>query len=157
MSHSSLTWILAADDTRAHIFAREDGHLTPVLDLAAEDVAEIELTNRTVGRIGSSRTEHHKYEPTMDESRQREIAFARKIAAALSDSASKGKFESLVITAAPGMLGYLRDEIDEHTKQLLVATVSKELANLPQPDLKARLMAILRDPDVMSDTTKHLQ
>jgi protein required for attachment to host cells len=156
MPHSSPTWILAADDARAQIFAKEEDRLMPVLDMSTGDDGEIELTNRTVGRTAGSRTQHHKYEPSMAESRQRATSFARRIAAALKGSAAQGRFESLVIAAAPGMLGYLREAIDDHTKERLVATVSKELAHLPEEDLKARLMAILRDPDVMSGEHKHL-
>lgn len=156
MTHSPLTWILAADDARAHVFAKERDHLTPVLDLAAYDEAEIELTNKSVGRTASSPAKRHKYEPSMEQSRQRATSFARRIASVLKDSALQGKYESLVIAAAPSMLGYLREQLDEHTKERLIATVGKELAHLPEPDLMARLMVILQDPDIISGRTERL-
>ncbi len=148
--HSQKTWIMAADDVSAHIFARQDGHLKSVSDLFAEDQAEIEMTNDTVGRTGSSPTERHKYEPSMDQSRQRELSFAHQIGILLNDAASRQAFDQLVIVAAPKMLGYLRGELDGQAKQHVVAEVNKEFANLKGRALEEKLLGILHDSDIMS-------
>jgi protein required for attachment to host cells len=155
MPHLPRTWIIAADDAAAHIFEREDGHLKPVSDMTAHEDAETELGNRTVGRTGSSATERHKYEPTMTESRQHELLFAHQIAAVLNDAAARRAFEKLVVVAAPKMLGYLREYMDDTARKYVATEVNKELANLPSRELQERLLDILHDPDIMSGSNRH--
>lgn len=153
MANLPTTWIVAADDAKAHIFAREDGHLKPVSDLVAHDDAEIEINNRTVGRTGSSMTERHKYEPAMQQSRQRDLSFAHQVAILLNDAAARQAFDKLVVVAAPKMLGYLRDELNDQTRKHIAAEVNKEYANLPSRELQEKLMGILHDPDIMSGSS----
>jgi protein required for attachment to host cells len=144
------TWVIAADDISAHIFERRDGHLKPVSDLQPQEDTETEMTNRTLGRTGSSPTERHKYEPSMAQGRQHESAFAHQIAILLNDAAARQAFDKLVMVAPPGMLGLLRAELSDQARRHVAAEVDKEFSNLPPPELQERLMGILRDPDIMS-------
>lgn len=151
--HPPKTWVVAADDFHAHIFERRDGQLKAVSDLKPAHDAEIEMGNGFVGRIGpmgNSSSARHKFEPSMQQSRQEEIAFAHQIALLLNDAAGRDAFEKLVIVAAPQMLGYLRDGMNDQTRRRVAAEVSKEFANLPSPELQERLLSILSDPDLMS-------
>lgn len=151
--HPPKTWVVAADDFQAHIFERKDGHLKPVSDLQPAHDAKIEMGNGFTGRIGqmsSGVKARHKFEPSMGQSRQEELAFAHQIAILLNDAAARDAFEKLVVVATPQMLGFLRGEMTEKTRGRVAAEVNKEFANLPSPELQERLMGILRDPDIMS-------
>lgn len=143
------TWILAADERAARLFSRDGDRLKPITDFVAGDPGiETEITNRTVGRSAvPGAAGHHKLEPTMEQSRQIQTAFAGKIASVINDAARRDSFERLVVVAAPKMLGYLRDCLDDKVKEHITAEINKEFAHLSEHKLQESLLEILNDPD----------
>jgi protein required for attachment to host cells len=150
MAQKQRTWVVAADKASAHIFARDEGRLKSISDLYADDSAIIDMGNKFTGRTGSSPTERHKYEPSMAQSHQREMALAHQVAILINDAAARQAFDALIIVATPQMLGYLRDGLDDQARLRVTAEVGKEFAQLPFPELQERLMGILHNPDIMS-------
>jgi protein required for attachment to host cells len=142
------TWILAADERAARIFSRQGDSLKPITDLVAgEPGVETEISNSTVGRTTAPRAARHKLEPTMEQSRQIQTAFAGKIASVINDAARRDAFEQLVVVAAPKMLGYLRDRLDDNARRHITAEIDKEFAHLAEHKLEKKLLEILKDPD----------
>lgn len=54
--------------------------------------------------------------------------FANTIAADLSKSRAEGLFDAIILVAEPGFLGVLREALDKPTAQIVVDSVTKNLA-----------------------------
>lgn len=60
-----------------------------------------------------------------------EERFAKDLAERLRDWAMRGRFERLIMVAAPRVLGVLRDEMHDEVRRRIVAEVDKDLSNHP--------------------------
>jgi len=65
----------------------------------------------------------------------RERKFLERLADVLAEQRAAGKFERLVIAAAPAALGDLRPALSEGVREAVLAELPKDLTNLPTPKL----------------------
>lgn len=144
------TWILIADESTVKIFTRQGGgfemlgKMSPNMD----EQAEIELTNKTIGRgNGFGGNRHFGYEPTLGESRQTEIAFAKDVASWLEKARGRDAFEKLVLIAAPKMLGELRAVLCKNVQECITAEISKDLAGHDDKHLAVELPKLIPGPE----------
>lgn len=134
------TWVLVADATAARIFSA----VSPVAPLTEEtqipnpeaipDAAD--RPGRGFSRMGGHR---HAFEPRVDPKTQGMYVYAKKLAEVLAEGRVKGRFESLVVVAAPHLLGLIRGELDGPTAKLLSREVGKDLAALDAGAIRAAL------------------
>jgi len=65
----------------------------------------------------------------------RERRFAGELAALLNDKHAAGRFDRLVIAAAPAALGDIRPALADEVRQVILAEIPKDLTNVPLPHL----------------------
>jgi len=138
------TYVLVADGTRARVFVtdRPQGPLREIEDMVhpegrlhARDLTS-DLPGRTHDRAGQGR--HSLEEPT-DPRRAENQAFAHRIAEYLKALHEREPGISLVLVAAPALLGLLRKQIDKTTSNAVEREVDKNLAQLGAAEISKRL------------------
>ncbi len=138
------SWLLLADEKIARIFAKHGKQLEAIDEMQSALPVPIGIHNDTLGRGGAAGSGRHKYEPSMAESRQEQVSFAREIGAVLSTALNKGDFDKLLVVAAPAMLGYLRDNLPKNVQAAISVEVNKQLTGHTKPELERELADILR-------------
>ncbi len=139
-------WIVVANQTHARVFAYRGGEAVRELDTLscpeARRPEREELTaapGRSHDRMGPGR---HAMEPHTTMSEQLARGFAHRIAEHVEESRKANAFRELVLVAAPGFLGLLRNELGQQSLKLVVAECHK---NLVKHDLE-EILAALPDP-----------
>lgn len=65
-----------------------------------------------------------------------EMEFAKRLAGQLAQWADEGRFDKLVVIAAPRILGQLRDHWDARVAARIIAEIDKDLTGLPVPRIE---------------------
>jgi len=78
-----------------------------------------------------------------DPVRQNERLFAEELASDLVRSMDKGRFDSLVVAAAPRTLGDLRSAFPKRLHERVICEVAKDLTNLPDHDVGIAILRLL--------------
>lgn len=125
-------WVLTANGTGYRIFA-QDKKFAPLHEvkhvewpsgrLAARDINS-DRPGRTFDSGGQGR---HAMEPRTDAHEEEEVRLAREIADTLSVAQGVGDYDSLVIIAAPRLLGHLRGVIPASVRQSVAVEIDKDL------------------------------
>ena len=107
-------WVVVADEYRATIFAREKKY-SPMQEIESlrNDTAREKDSNLVSDRSGRAFDSRGKGRHTMggDESGAKlhsYLVFAKEIAEKISSAKQRGRFDRLVVVAAPRFLGVLR-------------------------------------------------
>lgn len=137
----TITWIVIADGNRAKLFEHEGPGkgLRAMKDLQFEQeplrAGEImaDRPGRAAGTGGSRSRASMEY--SSDPVQVRERRFVEKLADMLDEQRTAGKFDRLVIAAAPAALGDLRPALSEQVKDTILAEMPKDLTNVPMPKL----------------------
>ncbi len=69
--------------------------------------------------------------------------FAKEIAKNLAATRSKGKFDRLVICAAPLMLGLLRKELSDPVRKAIISEIDKDFSDLSIDQLESQLAKVM--------------
>jgi len=133
------TWVVVADSALAMILentgdARQPV-LTPVLRETSAELLAVEDRSR--------RLADHKQAETVeppDYGRMAGERLARDLAERLAQAAGAGRFDRLVLVAAPQVLGALREALDDSVRARVVAELHKTLTGHPLPEI-GRLVA----------------
>lgn len=126
------TWVIVAESSRARIFAMR-GLANPLQELEdlvnpAGSEPERALASDRPGRTtDSSARRRHAKEPQVSPREQVALVFAREIADRIEQGRTHGKFEKLIIVAAPEFLGLLRRSLTETSRQKIWKEVRKNL------------------------------
>lgn len=136
------TWVIAAESSRARIFAAENrvGPLNELEDLAhAESRArDQELVSDKAGRGFDGVVEgRHGMEKQSDAKHHEAVVFARRIAERIESGRSRGEFAQLVLIAAPEFLGILRQQLSNHASRMISKTVDKNLVQRQEGEIRA--------------------
>lgn len=125
-------YILVADNARAKLFEAT----TPVksLDLVmdrAHESGRLSDSELYTDRAGGSRGRpggYHTYarEKSEDPEEQR---FARELAEQLNKACHEGRFEQLVLVAAPHFLGSLRHHLSDKCRDAVLKAIDKDLVH----------------------------
>ncbi|CAA9892378.1 Host cell attachment-required protein [Candidatus Methylobacter favarea] len=142
-----LTWILAADNTRARIFTTESSAspLVEIEDLAhtASRLLDREITSDLPGRVKSSNGIGHALEQPTDPKKHEADKFAHQIASYLAAAYKAGKFEQLFIVAEPSFLGLLRSHLPEQIKKQVCFELDKNITTQSAADIRKHLPTYL--------------
>lgn len=138
---ATVTWIVIADGNQAKVF-EHDGPgkgLKPLKDLnfeqeplRAQDIMADKPGRSFTSAGPSSRS---SIEPSSDPVAVRERKFVEKLADVLHEKQQEGKFDRLVIAAAPTALGDIRPALSDQVKDTILAEMPKDLTNIPMPKL----------------------
>lgn len=142
-SQNGKTWIVVADEAGAKVFSLSNGHLHLLRELTAPSEAVPGLTDDRIGRNAGAGGQQHKYEPSFTASRQVSIEFAKNVCYSLSVFSKQSAFESLVLVAAPRMLGLLRANLEKETQEKIMAEIDKELTGQDLAALEKALPGLI--------------
>lgn len=140
-------WIAIADGAKANIveYNGPAQPLTLVKDGALDHINQPtrELVTNKRGSVFHSADEGRSaMEPRTDAHEHEKEVFAREIGAFLK--AHNDEFGSIIVAAAPRMLGYLRDTLPNSVKRKVTAEIDKDLSHLPFTALPKHLQSVLR-------------
>lgn len=137
----TITWIVIADGDQAKIF-EHDGPgkgLRALKDLQFEQahLKASEIMSDKPGRAFSSAGPgaRSSIEYSSDPVAVRERRFVEDLADVLHKQLADGKFDRLVIAAAPTALGDIRPALSEQVKAKIIAEMPKDLTNVPTAKL----------------------
>lgn len=137
-------WILAADSSRARIFAAEGAKssLREVVDLVhpqgrwhERDFASDE-PGTSFDRAGQGQ---HSMGQQVEPKKEEAVRFANEVCSRLDVGRQSGEFAKLYVIAAPGFLGLLRAAMNDATRKLVAAELDKNLATHRVEDIRAHL------------------
>ena len=137
----TVTWIVIADGDQAKIF-EHDGpgrgmHAIKDLMREQEHLKAADIMSDKPGRSiqsagpGSRSAVAYKTDPV----EVRERRFVEKLADMLDEKHTEGRYQRLVIAAAPTALGDLRPALSEGVKSTILAELPKDLTNIPTGQL----------------------
>lgn len=140
------TWIVVADGAKAQLYRYQgpkapleridDGELQHVNELSQD------LVSDRPGRVFQSASHRRSaIEPATDPKEHQKHEFARRICAYLEGYISK--IDNLILVAAPKVLGDLRRLLPDALKQKVTDELSKDLTNIPAPELPRHLQGVL--------------
>ena len=142
------TWILIANGARARIVENTGvgKGVSPVDNLVFSentDGAAGIMADRP-GRVHDSRgAGRHAMEYASDPVREREKSFAEMLAEVLENGRALGKFDRLIVVAAPQAMGDLRSFLGPELKRQLHGEIAKDLTHVPNADLPRHLEGVL--------------
>lgn len=137
----TITWIVIADGDQAKIFEHEGPGkgLKAIKDLQFEQehlqAREIMADKPGRGHSSASPGARSSMEYSSDPVAVRERKFVEKLADVLDEKKREGKFDRLVIAAAPTALGDIRPALSDQVKETILAEMPKDLTNIPMPKL----------------------
>ncbi len=149
------TWVLVADEAIARFLqqAPDSGDLVPVEELTdpAAHASKAELRDDASGRRaggqpasrpGSGKPQSGEANATMsagpDETHKEAEAFARQVAARLTERLQQHRFHELKIAAAPRFLGLLRKALSQQVAATVTQEMDKDLIHETAAELTKR-------------------
>jgi protein required for attachment to host cells len=135
-----LTWILIANTEKAKIFEHRGPGSGLTLLTEIDNPAPVKSFDDQQGRSFDSFGSHrHKMEPPLETANP----FFGEIANRLRKDLEKGRFERLVLCAGPHNLGFLRQQMDGALQKAVIAEMTKNLVNTPEPSLSSHFEDVL--------------
>lgn len=137
------TLVLLANDERARMFenAGVGKGVTEIEDMAAQNLMgeEVDYADRPGRNSAAPGVAQHAFaEPQAVHDQERE-RFARQVLSELEAQFSEGRYDRLVLVAAPAMLGTLRGGMSKPLKQALAVDLDKDFLKLKPDELVDRL------------------
>lgn len=139
-----LTWLIIADNSRVRIFST-DSRTGPIEEIKSiihpeARLHEYELTSDLPGRgAGKDGVGRHAYQDEISPKDQENINFAREIANGLDAARKDNKFKQLILVAAPGFLGNIRNQLNTQTLKLSCFELAKNLSHLSATEIRKHL------------------
>lgn len=139
------TWVLIADGEKALILENqtdaEDPYLTVLTKEEQENPPTREQAANRRGRMadgapGEGNMGHRSAFEDTDWHQLAKDRFADDIAEMLYKRAHQGAFEQIVLVAAPGVLGEIRDKMHKEVAGRVIAEVPKTLTNHQLDDIE---------------------
>ncbi|HET7587806.1 MAG TPA: host attachment protein [Gammaproteobacteria bacterium] len=140
-------WIVVADSARARIFeAGRGSELNEIEDLSHPESRLHEGDLRT-GATGSRQqrmpTARSASGPTTPAHDKHTEGFARDISRYLDDARHRGRFEELIVAAAPAVLGELRDHLNAATRACITREIDKNWAQQSREEIEQDIEKVL--------------
>ncbi len=139
------TWVLIADGEKGLVLENQTDHENPYLTVLSKEEQENppnrEQAENRRGRFNDGSGIHRSAVDDTDWHQLAKERFADDLAEMLYKKAHKGAFKDIVIVAAPGVLGELRDKLHKEVASRVIAEVPKTLTNHGLDDIET----IVRD------------
>ncbi len=140
-----LTWLVVADNSKARIF-EVDSHSGPIVELETivhtqSRLHEQDMTSDLPGRRGGgiNGSGGNVYEAENSPKEQESINFAREVANEIEDGRKNNKFKQVMLVAAPGFLGNLRNALSVQAKKVISFELAKNLSQLRADKIREHL------------------
>lgn len=139
-----LTWLVVADNSKARIFT-VDSRMGPIEEVESivhtearlhEQKMTSDLPGRSNGKGGAG---GHAYQDEVSPKDQQNINFAKQIANELDMARKDGKFKQVMLVAAPGFLGNLRNQLTAQTQKLACFELAKNMSHLNANEIRELL------------------
>lgn len=135
----TVTWILVADGAQAQVFEHEGPGkgLIAIKDLHFEEahLRAQDINSDRPGRQAGRGPGAHSGMEQMNPVQVREQRFVQRLADKLETLRQQGRFDRLIIAAAPTALGDIRPALSDGVRTAVMAELPKDLTNIPQPQL----------------------
>ncbi len=134
------TWVVAADAARARILEAENRSGNPLREIDTWVNPELRLPGReqVTDRPGRGFDQggegRHAMDDPTDIKEVESDRFARELMRWLGQAHQEGRFQHLVVAAAPHFLGQLRHHLDGTLKQAVTSEINKDVSRLDKPD-----------------------
>ncbi|MGR3467320.1 MAG: host attachment family protein [Shimia sp.] len=133
------TWIVIADGEKALFLENQtddqDPHFEVFREKDQDNPKDIEQSANRPGRMSPSVGPRSAFQDT-DWHELAKERFAADLADILYKQAHKGRFERLVVAAAPNILGELRDKWHQEVANKVVGEIPKTLTNHPVDEIE---------------------
>jgi protein required for attachment to host cells len=139
-----LTWLVVADNSKARIFTL-DSRMGPIEEVESivhtearmhEQQMTSDLPGRSNGKGGAG---GHAYQDEVSPKDQQNINFAKQIANELDMARKDGKFKQVMLVAAPGFLGNLRNQLTAQTQKMTCFELAKNMSHLSAKEIRELL------------------
>lgn len=134
------TWVLIADGEKALVLENQTDHENPYLTVLSKEEQENppdrEQSANQRGRFNDGPSVHRSAVEDTDWHQLAKDRFADDLAEMLYKKAHKGAFKDIVLVAAPGVLGELRNKMHKEVEQKVIAEVPKTLTNHNLDDIE---------------------
>ncbi len=134
------TWVLVADSEKALILENVTDHADPYFKVVRkkeqDNPSDLEQSANRPGRMNDNGPGQRS---ALDDTDWHELAkdrFAADLADLLYGHAHKGNFENIVLVAAPGVLGELRNQMHQEVSDKVIAEIPKTLTNHPLNEIE---------------------
>lgn len=144
---SNGSWVLVADGEKAlfleNVGDAQDLHLQVVRKDEQENPSSTEQGTDRPGRKSDGPSGHRSAMDDTDWHELEKHRFAKSLADVLYKYAHKGRFDRIVVVAAPGVLGDLRGELHEEVQSRIIGEVPKTLTGHPIDEIEKLVKAEL--------------
>ena len=134
------TWVLVCDGEKALILENttdaEDPHLEVVRKEEEENPPNREQAANRRGRMQQSANHGGSAYDDTDWHQLSKERFADDVAEMLYTAAHKGRFERIVLVAAPMVLGELRSKLHKEVSDKVIGEIDKTLTNHPLDEIE---------------------
>lgn len=138
-------WVMVGDGEKALFFRNEGDATYPNLQIVnVMEQHNPKSSEQGTDRPGRSSSSVGTARSAMQETNWHKLEkhrFAKEIADVLYSAAHRGQYSKLVIAAPPMIMGDLRKAMHKEVSDKVVAEVSKDLTNMPPPEIERILMA----------------
>lgn len=149
------TWILIADGALARILENSGPEHSLIavdgMEFSADHSATHDLVSDRQGRSFSS----HGYgrsaiEAHSDPHRELKTHFAHHLANVLAHELQQGRYQRLILVAAPVTLGDLRTAISSHVHATVIGEIAHDLTKIPNHEIPEHLKHLLFAPSAVT-------
>lgn len=152
------TWIVTADEARARIFS-QSGAGQPLQEI--EDMVDAEgrmqaadINTDRLDPTAAGKSVHGTggalpgklYQPAQTPEAHEAEKFARDLARVLLKARQEGRYDKLVLAAAPKFLGVLRQQLDPQLAALLTRQIDKDYTHSSAHQLREQLETLEQKP-----------
>ncbi|WP_417599925.1 host attachment family protein [Pararhodobacter oceanensis] len=145
-------WVLVADSEKALLLVNEGDRKAMHLQLMQKDEQDNPPSREQgANRPGRAQDGTGPHRSALDDTDWHQLAkerFAADLADLLYKPAHQGKFEKLVIVAAPAVLGILRSAVHVTVEEKIIAEVPKNLTDQPLDEIEKRVAEALEPLDL---------
>jgi len=128
-------WVVVADGSKALFLKNEGDEKFPNLEVFRKDTQDNPLNKDQMsdrpGRFNDGPQVHRSAVAEADWHALAESDFAADLADKLYKRAHKGKFDEIVLVAAPSILGQVRKHLHKEVSDRVIAEIDKDLTNHP--------------------------
>lgn len=128
-------WVVVADGAKALFLENTGTEFAPNLEVFRKETQENpdnrdQMSDRP-GRFNDGPNSHRSAVSVADWHQLAEDDFASDLAEMLYKRAHKGKFNAVVLVAAPAVLGVVRKQLHKEVSDRVIAEIDKDLTNHP--------------------------
>ena len=134
------TWVLVADSEKALFLENETDHEDPHLQVVRkkeqDNPSDLEQSANRPGRMNDTAPGQKS---AFDDTDWHELAkerFAADLADLLYGHAHRGRFDDIILVAAPSVLGELRQQLHQEVTEKVTAEIPKNLTGHPLDEIE---------------------